>query len=265
MTHTEQFEQVDNDRRIFMSKSPRMKLLTLCIGAALVQMVSLPALADSGVGADTVIGNARNPGYAAGPVVRDADVPYVKRTPSGQMYGYPPVHEEAAADGKLSGSVEVGFQHADDRNSHAKRNEYSDPQNSGLYINNFDLSGETLGEYFFNLNGGGVGQRDQFYALTAGQHGTWRVKAFYNETPHVFTSTFRPLYINNGTGRPVLNNGVAGIATTAAAVNAYLAMQPLTEVSLLRKKGGARVDVELFSGWKGYASFGQENRDGGRP
>lgn len=247
-----------------MNNSPRMKFITLCVGAALAQMVSLPVLADSGVGVDTVIGNAMNPGYAGGPVQRDSDVPYVKRTPSGQMYGYPPVREEAA-DGAISGSVEVGYMSADNKGNFSKRKEYIDQQNDGLYLNSFNLSGETAGEHYFSVNGGGLGQDDQFYDLTAGRYGSWRVKAFYNETPHVFSTTYRPLYIDNGTGTPVLNNGAAGLAGVAATVNAYLDALPLTEVALLRKKGGVRADVELLDGWKGYASFARENRDGARP
>lgn len=283
MTRTEQFEQVEanRDRRVFMSNSPRMKFLTACIGAALVQMAG-SALADSAVGPDTVIGNAANPGYATGPVIRDADVPFVKRTPSGQMYDFPPARGEASTDGSVTGNVEVGYLYADDRNGYSKRKEYIDQQNNGLIINNFGVSMENAKEAnFFSLNGGAVGRNDQFYNLSAGKYNSWKVKAFYNETPHVFSTTFKPLYIDNGTGRPTLNNGtvngaapvaaactingVVQAASTACTVYNYLATQPLTEIGLIRKKGGARADINLADNWKAYVGFTQENRDGARP
>jgi len=264
-----------------MSSSPRIKLLAVCIGAALAQMASLPVLADSGAGVDTVIGNIMNPGYPTGPARQTAETEVVKRTPSGQMYGFAPAAGDASSDGKIVGSVEFGYLHADDQKRYSKRNEYSDPENNGLYLNNFSLSTEAAAKaYFLSINGGGVGKKDQFYDLSVGQYNSWKVKAFFNETPHVFSDTFRPLYIDNGTGKPTLNNGAAGAApatstcvrgATVAATNqactvdAYLATQPLTEVAIVRKKGGVRGDVNLTDNWKAYASVSQEKRDGERP
>ena len=82
-----------------MSNSPRIKFLTVCIGAALAQMASLPLLADSGAGVDTVIGNTMNPGYPTGPARQAAETEVVKRTPSGQMYGFAPAVGEESNDG----------------------------------------------------------------------------------------------------------------------------------------------------------------------
>ena len=249
-----------------MSSSPSLKFITVCIGAALAQMAGLPALADSGVGVDTVIGNNLNPGYVTGPVRLDADASFIKRTPSGQMYGFPPAKEDDAGDGKLKGSVEVGYLHVNDGKRYSKLNEYTDPETNGAYLNNFSLSTESVEKALYvSLNGGAVGKKDQFYNLAVGHYNSWKVKAFYNETPHVFSDTYRPLYIDNGSGKPTLNNGAAGLVTTAPVVNAYLATQSLAEVALLRKKGGVRGDLSLTENWKGYASVTQEKRNGARP
>jgi len=187
-----------------MNNSPRMKLLTLCIGAALAQMAGLPALADTAVGVDTVNGNADNPGYLSGPVHLEEDLALVKRSPSGQMYSIPKV--EVEEKGKLSGSVDIGYRHESDQKSYSKRKEYSDPKN-GLYLNNFSVSGSSEGARYTTINGGGVGRRDQFYDVTTGQYGGWKVKAFYNETLHVFTDTWKSLYSGEGTGN--LSHGLA--------------------------------------------------------
>ena len=121
-----------------MNNSPRMKLLTLCIGAALAQMASLPVLADTAVGVDTVIGNKANPGFpGVGPVPLDGEMT-ARHSPSGQMYNIPPVKPDTV-EGQLSGSVDIGYEHESDQTDYAKRKEYSDPKN-GVNLNNFSLS-----------------------------------------------------------------------------------------------------------------------------
>ena len=199
MTHNKHFEKVESirDRRFSVNNSPRMKLLTLCIGAALAQMAGMPALADTAVGVDTANGNASNPGYLTAPVNLDAEWAAVKRSPSGQMYNIPKVEEEEK--GKTTGAVDIGYQHESGQPDAAKRMEYSDPRN-GLYVNNFNVSSEQEGARYFILNGGGVGRKDQFYDVTTGKYGSWKVRAFYNETVHVFTDTWQSLYSGEGTG-----------------------------------------------------------------
>jgi hypothetical protein len=328
--HFAKFE-TNCDRRFSMSNSPRMKLLTLCIGAALAQMAGLPALADTAVGVDTVNGNAANPGYLAGPTQLDEDMSAVQRSPTGQMYSIPAVDKPDAPKGQLAGSVDVGLIHQSDSKPYSKRTEYSDPRN-GLYINNFNLSEESEGARYFNFNAGGVGRKDQFYDYTTGKYGSWKVKAFYNETLHVFTDTYKSLYngigtgnlttglpmptkttsatvtpvggalgscaaantpcwtyggvtyasgvaqaaINGTTGTPNPTTGAivasSGAGATgavqsnmAAAINAKLAATPYSELSLVRKKGGVRGDIDLTDSVKGYASYTLEKREGARP
>ncbi len=176
-----------------------MKLLTLCIGAALAQMASLPTLADTAVGVDTVNGNASNPGYLSGSSqhLDEEMAAGVKRSPSGQLYSIPKVDEDV--QGKISGSVDVGYVHQSDSNAFAKRTEYSDQRN-GLYLNNFNVSEDFEGARYFNINAGGVGRKDQFYDLTTGKYGSWKVKTFYNETMHIFTDSWKSFYNGEGTG-----------------------------------------------------------------
>lgn len=203
-----------------MNNSPRMKLLTLCIGAALAQMAGLPALADTAVGVDTVNGNASNPGYLSGSSQHlDEEMAAVKRSPSGQMYAIPKVAEDV--EGKMSGSVDIGVVHQSDSKPYAKRTEYSDQRN-GLYLNNFNLSEDAPGARYFSLNAGGVGRKDQFYDFTTGKYGSWKVKTFYNETMHIFTDSWKAFYNGQGTGNlttglPVPTRVTSGSPTVGAA------------------------------------------------
>ena len=337
MMQTKYFERVDTNRdgRYSMNNSPRIKFLTICIGAALAQMAGLPALADTAIGVDTVNGNAANPGYLAAPSQLDEDLSAVKRSPSGQLYSIPAADKPEAPKGKLSGSIDVGITQQSDSKAYAKRTEYSDQRN-GVYINNFNLSEESEGLRYFNLNAGGVGRKDQFYDFTTGQYGSWKVKAFYNETMHIFTDSWKSFYDGQGTGNLTTGlsspsivtsgsytqgtagyvgatatcsttapcwsyngivygnavalqaiNGVLGTynSTTgalspatatatstgqvqsnmAAAIAAKLASLPYSELSLVRKKGGVRGDVNLSDSVKAYVSYTLEKRVGARP
>lgn len=51
----------------------------------------------------------------------------------------------------------------------------------------------------------------------------------------------------------------------AAAIASKLAATDYSELSIVRKKGGARIDATLDNFWKGYASYSQEARKGARP
>jgi len=244
-----------------MPLATRRNMLSACVSLALAQVAAGTAWADSGYGADNLIGNKDNPGYNAGPVQRNADMEDARRTPSGQLYEIPRVTRETPSDGTVSGEVELGLMQSNDSKRYSKRNEYSDPQKSGILINNFSLSLENAqNAYFLNLNGGAPGRDDQFYNLSLGTYNDWKVKAFYNETPHVFSDTFKQYFTQNG-------NLMTPIATVAAAPAVATAMNllPDTEIGLKRKKGGVRADLNLAEGWKVWGSVNREERKGARP
>ena len=76
----------------------------------------------------------------------------------------------------------------------AKFREYKD-LDSGAYLNNFTLMLEKPKSAFhLDAAGGGVGRTDQFYVVDVGRYNTWRVRGWFSETPHVFTSTYRSLW-----------------------------------------------------------------------
>jgi hypothetical protein len=51
----------------------------------------------------------------------------------------------------------------------------------------------------------------------------------------------------------------------AAAIATKLAATPYSELGLVRKKGGVRLDKNLSDSWKSYVSYTQEKRQGARP
>lgn len=266
------FDQIETktnpDRRFSMNARPRRNILACCISLACTAMAMQPAHADSAYGVDAIIGNAFNTGYAGGQ--RDADATPSKHTPTGQLYGVPYAKDEAVA-GATSGWVEIGILSNGADEKAALFRKYKDPK-GGLYLNSFGMATESDNARFLDITGGGVGNNDQFYSLSVGRYNDWKVKAFYNETPHVFTSTYRNLWSGTGTANLTLNPPlVAGSVALGSAAAADIAIgnaalaTPYSELSIVRKKGGVQADMNLQDNWKVFASYSNEKRQGARP
>lgn len=262
------------------SRRPRIAVFTLLIGSALAQF-ALEARADSATGTDTTLGNALNRAPINPPLIGGRPDPdgmgtYMPaaRTPTGQMYLFPrtPVEDLRRSEGgwQYFGFVEAGVisTRGDDKSYGFRR--YMDVD-SGLYLQNFAFSAEHAeSARYLEIVGGGVGHDDQFYGVTFGRYNDWRLRGFYNETPHVFTTTFRPLWNGKYSGTQTLKPGLTagGSATPAddnAAVAAVAAANANTEIGLVRKKGGFRFDMNLNDRWKFFAGYSHEKREGGRP
>ena len=193
----------------------RVKTIVYCVALALAQS-SMVANADSGVGQNTTLGNARH----AAPVNSTADQASsydpdgiggkLSRTPSGQMYNIPNADAELG-DGKstvVNGALDVGVIGVNGDKTSAIFRQYKDVK-SGFAIDSFSLQAEKpSAATFMEVVGGGVGRDDQFYGLQFGKYNDWKVKTFYNETLHVFTSTAKPIWDGVGTATLTLKNGM---------------------------------------------------------
>ena len=250
-----------------------LTMLACCVAGALAQLAPGAALADSAVGADTALGNALNP--SADPTrPLDTEWPAGKHTPTGQLQNIPYVLpndlHQSATGWEYSGQMEIGVLGGDAKQKNAQFRMYKDLRN-GLYLNNFGFQGEKPDEArFLEIIGGGVGRDDQYYGLQFGRYNDWKLKAFYNETPHVFTSTYSPLWSGIGTGNltllPPLTPGGSGLGNAIDNANVLaVATASNTTLSVTRKKGGVRYDLNLSDSWKGYASYSLEHREGARP
>ncbi|MBI4986397.1 MAG: MtrB/PioB family outer membrane beta-barrel protein [Rhodocyclales bacterium] len=270
----------NSSRRNTMQTRSRIKILAASVAAALAQM----AYADSGVGVDTVMGNAMNPrpintttrGGAIDAEGMGTREP-AARTPTGQMYNMPlaPTEEinTSAGGWEYFGHVEAGLLGVSGDKGARDFKRYKDVD-GGLYVDSFGVTAnDKKSANFFEASGGGVGKDDQFYSVQFGRYNDWRVRGFYNETPHVFTSTYRNLWNGTGTSSLTLNNASglipAGGGVSAAATDTNIGTvalaTPYSELGLVRKKGGARFDMDLTGEWKMFASYSDEKRKGARP
>jgi hypothetical protein len=85
----------------------------------------------------------------------------------------------------------------------------------------------------------------------------------------VFSNATPVATINGMIGLSGNQNGIGATGVKqdniAKAIKARLDDLPETELSLVRKKGGARLDMTFTDYWKGYASYTLEERKGSRP
>ena len=244
-------------------------------GLAWCPFVAASPLADTAVGTGTVLGNGMSASArAARPL--DPDWPVAKRTPTGRMFDLPFAMPKVEELGKLasgweySGQIEVGYIGGDADERNAQYRTYQDTDNGGQ-LNTFSLEMRKPDSgHYVEVTGGGAGRHDQYYGLQFGRYNDWKVKVFYSETPHVFTDRYKSLWTGIGTGNLVLlpgltPGGTPSIPADNASVAAAAASVAPSTLSLVRKKGGVRVDANLSATWKAYASYSMEKRTGARP
>ena len=142
---------------------------------------------------------------------------------------------------------------------------------SGAYVRYFGLDAdrrETAN--FLEAYGGAVGRDDQFYSLAFGRYNDWKLKAFYNETPSVFTTTYRSLW--NGVGGDTLTldgltpGGASTAAQTQTNIRNALATTPATRARPRPQEGRPALRPRRSAtNWKLYAAYTNEQREGSRP
>jgi hypothetical protein len=258
-----------------LGMNTRMKIIATCVGAAIAQMASNNVRADSGVGVDTILGNTLNPYTRSSGDYKDPDglgQNEHSRGPTGFLQAEPNLLRDptvTASGWQYKGSVEGGAINVFGSDGNAKFREYKDVE-PGLFLNNFNVEAEKPDSAnFVEAFGGGLGNQDQYYGVTFGRYNDWKVKAFYNETPHTFTSSYKSLWSNLGSKNLVLNagltpGGTTNAATTQASIQASLANTSPSTLEIVRKKGSIRADLTLDN-WKVFAGYSNEKREGSRP
>jgi len=252
-----------------MKTSLQTAVITLGISLA----VAVPRQA--GAGGQGTPGNALNPGATASVVPADPDgigIVVASRSPTGLLTIAPTLKNDPVTTSggrRYRATVEFGGVGLGGDKNAAKFREYKDLE-SGAYANTFGVMIEQPKSAFhFDAVGGGVARNDQYYGVDVGKHNTWRVRGTFSEVPHVFTSTYRSLWDDAGTGPLRLTGLTAGgttnANTTQAAMLPFIASTSPSDLSLTRQKSQTRLDLMLPDNWKAFASYSRERRDGHRP
>jgi Putative outer membrane beta-barrel porin, MtrB/PioB len=198
------------------------------------------------------------------------------RSPSGKLYEIPltPVDSQGLKVSESAwrsfGYVEFGVLgvHGDSQSQQFR--EYKDIR-EGPTIQSFGAHLENAeSARYAEVVGGGVGRNDQFYGVRIGRYNDWKLDVYYDETPHVYTTTYRSLWVGAGTARLALAPGLApgggaNAAATQAAVESALAVTESSELSVTRRKAGLRLEARLTEAWNAYASLSEDRRQGAQP
>lgn len=252
--------------------------LPALIAVVLAQGVAAAAWADSGNGADTLLANWLAPQGTIQGRERDPDglgLAENTRTPTGLLHTSPWLLQDwnKSTGGWLTrGGAEVGGLHVGGDRKSAKFGEYKSPK-SGLVLSSAWFEAERPTDaLFLDLQAGGIGRHDQYVGVSGGRYNAWKVSVFYNETDHLFTTRYRSLWSGLGGARLSLNAPlVAGpvapatAATVDTAIGQAALAAPESSLSVLRQKGGVRLDLRLAEGWRAFASLASERRQGSRP
>jgi hypothetical protein len=195
-------------------------------------------------------------------------------SPNGQAYNIPydnPDEEpfKKSKDWITGGFVEAGGLHVSGDAKSAGFLNYKDLKTGG-YLDTFGAWGEKPSEArYYEATGGAVGMDDQFYHVQFGRYNDWKVTAYYDGTPQVFTTTYRSLWTGLGSSNLTLTGLTPGGTTSAAATQANiqkaLAKTPDSELEVVRKKAGLRYDANIGEAWKFYASATDQRKEGSQP
>jgi MtrB/PioB family decaheme-associated outer membrane protein len=240
--------------------------------AALCAFSTPGALAESGVGAAGVQGNALNRS-GNDPMLEPAGegmsllVPQPSRTPSGFLYAAPyemPQNHPLAGDWTYRLSVEAGAVARGSGNAPRLRN-YGDSR-GGATLNYFNLGLERpASAHYFDFTAGAVGREDQHYRATVGRYGDFRTSFYFSQHPALFTDRARTLFQGAGTGILVLVPGLVAGNNTVAQVAAALESASPFNLGFTRKKSGLSFDATPAAHLRLYASYAQDQKNGARP
>jgi len=194
----------------------------------------------------------------------------VPRTPWGLAYALPRLTPEGRAIGKsgwlFSGFAEAGFIGQFGRNTDAasfrEYGDFSEAPTLNRFILNF--SRPKSGDYFI-AEGIGAGRDDQAFQLRAGRRGKFDVRAFFNSTPHVFSTNARVLWNGAGSGNLTLPAGLTPGASTGDQVKAAFTTIGESKLAVKREKAGLGLTYDYSTATRLFVKFSNEWRRGSRP
>ncbi len=249
------------------TRSCRWSLLSLAMLAGLAQAQ------DSGAGIDLQFGNWLDPSGRIGWQGCDPDgaswlTAEPKRTPTGFLYGCPPLMPEDKPFGEngwtYSGSVGLGYMHVsgDERSTNWRR--FRDADDGVVLQANFSLKRAADGSYA-DVRLSRLSRDNQYLRAVFGQAGRYKVQAFVRSAPNILSANARSIWDGVGSNHLTLKPGLTPAGSTPAQVAAVSAAQPFSTLSVVRDKQGVSINYLLNPRWSTYASLTHEERKGARP
>ncbi|WP_266182597.1 MtrB/PioB family outer membrane beta-barrel protein [Dyella humicola] len=254
--------------------TPTVLTLSLLLGLFGMQDALAGDTSDTMRVGDTQFGNALDPlGWA--PMLQPADPDGMSllhagmlRTPTGNLYPYPPMVNAGKPVGQgdwlYNGEIEFGYLHVGGDSNAEYFRQYADWRSGpvlGLLALNF-WSPKT-GEYV-EFRGNHLSADDQFYRLRAGQYGSYRIEAFYRDMPHTVSTNAYPIWNGVGSTNLTLPPSLVPGGSTPAQVAAVSAATPEHNIGLKRTREGLSYEGAVYQNWIASVGITNEKRTGTR-
>lgn len=249
----------------------RPRTITALRRAAFAALICGPMAAaqDTGMGVDMQFGSRIHPDGEVHSGCDEDGLSWLRatsqRTPSGFLYACPPPEPgaEAIGDWLYSGTLSLGaLIGGDEENAQWLR--YS-AWDQGAALGPFNVSMVRDDGSYAELRGSRLTADNQYYKLSHGRAGHYRLEAFYRDQPNVVSANARSLW--NGVGSPHLTlvEGLTPAASTPAEVSAALTAAPERRLQVQRDKLGVSATWYINREWTGFVTGTYEERKGARP
>jgi len=238
--------------------------LVFCRSLCLLAMsaYAAPGIASSNSGVDSAISNQldQSTSYPRGQLGTFTTVP--TRTPTGLLYAVP-VQVDAFKTNAWTNSIEFGARMNNGSDDASQFREFTDWDEGGV-VSNFSILGD-FGDSYVKFSGAALGNDDQFIKAEYGRYGSYWIRAFYNETPHIYATDATLLY--NGYGSEVLTLPAPLVAggNTIAELETALAKAFKGDVGIQREKWGGELRLFRLGKWTLGGKYTLEEREGTRP
>jgi MtrB/PioB family decaheme-associated outer membrane protein len=253
-----------------------MRLLEITTRGALTVLliaVSAAAQADSAVGISLAAGNQLNPtGLIPGLLTDSRGMSLFianSRSPTGFLYPQPFVLPELTQD-KTSPAwwhtawVDGGLLLNASNTRVASFSEYGDWSSGflgsfGMYAENRETA------HYVSALAGSIGRDDQFYSLTTGRYGVFRLNLAYAGAPHLLATNAKIPWEGGGTANLTLPPGMVPGATTVAQLQTALARTLPSNLGFSRTTTGMAMSYTPSDTWELFLNAANEWRDGNKP
>lgn len=189
------------------------------------------------------------------------------RTPSGLLYDnpYEPLsYKKLNEDWQYRSSLDFGYLFGSGNKRASKFSDYSDWSNGPL-LNYFSLSASQQRKgYFLEAQGGGAGRDDQYYQLSTGQLGAFRINGFFNQTPHTYTDNAVTLFQGAGSENLALPFGLMPGNNSREQIRQALASAYNPGLGINREEGSIGFDYTPTLSTKFSANYSHQARQGKR-
>ena len=246
---------------------PTVPRVVACVALA---CPAFAAAQDTGMGVDTQFGTRIDPSGQALLGCDEHGMSWLRadpqRTPTGFLYQCPPQtpEQEAVGDWLYSATLPLGFiAGGDDDNAQWQR--YSG-WDDGLSVGPFNVSMLRPDDgTYVELRGSRLTADNQYYKLTEGRAGHYRIEAFYRDQPNVVSGNARSLWNGVGSSHLTLADGLTPAGSTPAQVTATLATTAERRLEVQREKLGLGATYYFSREWIGFLNWTYEERKGARP